>query len=348
MYKSATPQTVQIRRYFLKKAALIAVIGLGMVGSFVPSVSAEEKKKILFFTKSTGFQHSVITRKPTDPEKLSYAEEILTDIGAKNGFEVTCSKDGKIFATDEYKKYDVYAFYTTGDLTKDSDKYTQKDDPNADPKADPKAKKKNKINDKLIMAEPGMTDAGKANLLAAIKGGKGFIAFHSGSDTFHSKGKPSVELLRDLDEKGQDKFDPYISMLGGEFIVHGAQQPSTLNCVDEKFPGAAKLKDATFQEEWYSLKNFAPDIHVIMVQKTDGMKGVMYERAPFPQTWARMEGKGRVFFTSLGHREDVWKREDFTQLVVGAMNWTTGKVDADVTPNIKTVTPNADPKPFKK
>jgi hypothetical protein len=45
----------------------------------------------------------------------------------------------------------------------------------------------------------------------------------------------------------------------------------------------------------------------------------------------------------MGHRDDVWKKDQFVNLLTGAMNWTTGKVDVDVTPNIKQVTPDADP-----
>jgi type 1 glutamine amidotransferase len=74
----------------------------------------------------------------------------------------------------------------------------------------------------------------------------------------------------------------------------------------------------------------------------------MYQRDPFPETWARMHGKGRVFFTSMGHREDVWQKPEYLALLVGAMNWVTGRVEADVKPNIKEVTPGADPKPFPK
>src|SRR5256885_4105828 len=222
-----------------------------------------------------------------------------------------------MLAPDKRDQFDAFVFYTTGYLTK----------PGTD-------------------KQPPMSEGDKAGLLEAIKNGKGFMALHCGSDTFHSRGHQKGELIRDVNEKGEDNFDPYIQMLGGEFIVHGAQQKSTLRCVDPKFPGAAGLKDATFPEEWYSLKNFAPDLHVILVQDTEGMQGNMYQRKPFPETWARMHGKGRVFFSSLGHREDVWKRQDFLDLLVGAMNWTTGRAEADVTPNIKEVTPEADPKTF--
>src|SRR5215204_1439390 len=84
---------------------------------------AAENKNVLFLTKSSGFQHSVITRDKNDPAKPTHAERLLTEFGAANGFTVTVTKDADIFNSPEtYKKYDVLAFYTTGDLTKDSDK----------------------------------------------------------------------------------------------------------------------------------------------------------------------------------------------------------------------------------
>ena len=67
---------------------------------------------------------------------------------------------------------------------------------------------------------------------------------------------------------------------------------------------------------------------MILVQVTEGMKGHMYERPNFPITWARPYGKGRVFYTSMGHREDVWENPMYQGLLLGALGWATGRVDA--------------------
>ena len=75
---------------------------------------AAEEKKVLFFTKSSGFQHSVITRKG---DKLGHAEQILTEIGKEHGFEVVASKDGRLFDPDKIGQWDAFVFETTGDLT---------------------------------------------------------------------------------------------------------------------------------------------------------------------------------------------------------------------------------------
>ncbi|MBV8556602.1 MAG: hypothetical protein JO116_13655, partial [Planctomycetaceae bacterium] len=61
-------------------------------------------KKVLFFTKSSGFQHSVIARKDGKP---GLAEQILTAIGKEHGFEVVASKDGRLFDPDEIGQWDA-------------------------------------------------------------------------------------------------------------------------------------------------------------------------------------------------------------------------------------------------
>ena len=58
-----------------------------------------------------------------------------------------------------------------------------------------------------------------------------------------------------------------------------------------------------------------------------------------------MHGKGRVFYTSMGHREDVWENPLYQGLLLGALGWATGKVDADVEPNVAKVTPGYDTLP---
>ena len=62
----------------------------------------------------------------------------------------------------------------------------------------------------------------------------------------------------------------------------------------------------------------------------------MYQRPNFPMTWARPYGKGRVFYTSMGHREDVWENPMYQGLLLGALGWATGRVDANIEPNIRT------------
>lgn len=297
---------------------LLVLAGLLMAAQ-VPAQAAEPAsppvtKKVLFFTKSSGFQHEAVMNKMPDG-RPGYAFAVLKKLGEKNNIEFTFSKDGSLFTPEYLAQFDAYLFYTTQDLTQ--------------------AKTEERGD-----GEPPMTAAGKAALLKAIADGKGFIGLHSAADTFHSPG--NIEYGPARFENDGDKADPYIKMIGGEFINHDAQQAGRVSVTDNFFPGISTVPaDFGLFEEWYSFKNFAPDLHVLLVQKTSRMVGGSYERADYPSTWARMEGKGRVYYTSLGHREDVWNNVTFQSILAGGLNWALGKVDVDVTPNITKVAPNA-------
>jgi uncharacterized protein len=276
---------------------------LKMVGAAPLAWAAEPAKlrRVLYFTRSGGFEHSVVKRSGAE---LAHSERVLTELGKKFNFEVECTKDGSVFDRD-LDRYDVIAFYTSGDLrlpTKDG--------------------------------APPMTEAGKKKLLDAIAAGKGFAGFHAATDSFHSKGAPA---------ENQTEVDPYIAMMGGEFIVHGPQQEASL-IMTSKFPGAGTMgmgEGISFTDEWYTFKNFAKDLHVILVQETAMMKGDCYKRPDYPATWARMHGKGRVFYTSLGHREDVWTNPMFQSIAMGGLNWASGSVNFDIKPNLGDVAPEA-------
>jgi type 1 glutamine amidotransferase len=139
-------------------------------------------------------------------------------------------------------------------------------------------------------------------------------------------------------------------MIGGQFAGHGAQQVATIEVADPSFPGASGFGTGSFkiEDEWYTQKDWGDDLHVILVQDTNGMKGDMYHQPSFPETWARMQGKGRVFYTSMGHRDDVWENPKYQGLLLGALGWATGKIDYDVTPNVMKVTPDYKQGPGKK
>ncbi|MEI6195324.1 MAG: ThuA domain-containing protein, partial [Verrucomicrobiota bacterium] len=288
----------------IKKFLAITVI-LGVAASVA---FAAAPKKILFFTKSSGFEHDVISWKKGQP---SFAEKILLDLGQKNGWEFTFSKDGSKFSPDYLAQFDAVFFYTTGDLCSEG-------------------------TDK----QPPMTPAGKQAIFDYARSGKGFIGAHSATDSFHTANES---------KKGPDRYvnhgpnaDPYACFIGGEFIIHGAQQVATNRVIDPNFPGFEKAGDSfAFHEEWYSLKDFAPDDHALTVIDAPHMKGPMYERPPYPTTWARKQGNGRVWYSALGHREDVWTNPTFQQILVGGIKWALGEIPADMTPNLLTAAPGA-------
>src|SRR5207253_2030729 len=82
-----------------------------------------------------------------------------------------------------------------------------------------------------------------------------------------------------------------------------------------------------------------PDLHVSLTLDTHGMKGECYQRAPYPATWARMHGKGRVFYTAMGDRPENWKNEFFLNLLAGGIRWSIGDASAQVKVNLKEAAP---------
>ena len=312
------------------------IVGLLLsVGSVLCAQAADASAtatmpKVLFFTKSSGFEHSVIKRRA---DGKSFADRILQDLAARHRVEVTCSKDGALFSTDYLAQFDAFVFFTSGDLLT----------PGVD-------------------GNPPLTTAGKQALLEAVKAGKGFVGIHQAAGTFTGDepepvpGKPRMWVQ----PPPGAETEPFLQMLGGRLLGHGTQQIARQLVADPKFPGMAGCGESfSCLEEWYSLANFAPDLHVILVHDTATMRDphangkdwpptgwdTPYQRPPFPATWAHLYGQGRVFYTSMGHREDVWESERFQSMLMGGLAWTLRRVDADVSPNLAKVTPEAEQRP---
>jgi type 1 glutamine amidotransferase len=132
-----------------------------------------------------------------------------------------------------------------------------------------------------------------------VASGKGFIGVHAASDTLKT-------------------FEPYVSMIGGAFRTHGPQV--TVECVNEDpaHPACKHLpRRWTVYDEIYQLKEFKrANVHGLIALETlmltqKDKEAKVATPGEYPIAWSRMHGKGRVFYTSLGHREDMWD-PDFT------------------------------------
>lgn len=259
--------------------------------------SAGAKKKLLYFTRSQGFEHGAVKRTNGQP---ALSEKILKDICEKAGYEIEITKDGASLTPDKIKGFDAYIFYATGNLLKPGGKD----------------------------GGTPMTEAAFETLLSEVKDGKGFVGIHAGNDCMRNPGGPPT---------------PYIQMLGGEFRGHGQQQPGTLRVVSPDFPGMDAIEGDALKmtEEWYVNTNLAPDMQVVLLQDTTGMKGNQYQIPSYPATWARMQGKGRVYYNSLGHRDDVWENPTVQKVMLAGIKWAAGDVEYKVKPNAQKVCSDA-------
>lgn len=276
-----------------------------------PIPAAAPKKSLLLFTKASAWVHDVI--KDVDG-KPSIVETALRALGAKHGFTVTATKDGRIFESDDLYKHDALFFFTSGDLTQTG-------------------------ND----GNPPMSALGKQALLEAVQNGKGFVGVHSAADTFHTQ--PDTPHRANRYIAHGDQSDPYLRMLGGELIRHADDpdphyQTTKLTVNDPKFPGLEGLPpQVEFTEEWYSMKDYAPDLHVLLTLDPHPLIGNCYKRALYPVSWARQNGKGRVFYAAMGDRVETWHDPFFLNLLIGGIRWALRDVGAAIPANLSAVAP---------
>lgn len=161
----------------------------------------------------------------------------------------------------------------------------------------------------------------KEAFLNAIRSGKAFVGMHSASDTFHGK---------------NNQVDPYILMLGGEFRTHKEQ--ACIECLvqDTKHPATRELGGAYAipMEEVYLITNYdSAKVHELLVLDKHPNQKNMFGR--YPVSWCKKYGDGNVFYTILGHREDVWENSTYQKHILGGLKWALGLEAGDATPQMK-------------
>lgn len=309
-----------IRRSFLSLILTLAA---------VTGYAADVPKKILVVSVTTGFRHS----------SIETAEKVLAELGKSSGaFTVDYvqqppgqpknpgkAPEKKPNETDEaFKaKQETYskalADYNTDNAAWNASVKTYM--------AEKMAIDKIKGYDGFIFANTtgDLQFPDRDGFIELIKGGKAFIAMHSGSDTYHP-------------------FRGYVDMLGGEFQTHKAQVEVQPILHDPAHP-ATKPIPSGFKvfDEIYLFKSYDPaTVHALM-----GLNNHPNEGTPgyFPVSWCKPFGKGRVFYTSLGHREDVWDptwkadtkdrknspeiAKTYQEHILGGIKWALGLVEGE-------------------
>lgn len=142
-----------------------------------------------------------------------------------------------------------------------------------------------------------------------IAAGHGFLGAHSASDTYHD----SVAFL---------------TMLGGEFQSHGDIAPADIRVDDPSDLSVSHLAPRfTITDELYRFsRNSRSSVHALLSMDrvpNDGL-GTAGAPADLLMAWRRSHGTGRVFYTALGHREEVWQDARFQQHLTGALRWALG------------------------
>jgi type 1 glutamine amidotransferase len=156
-----------------------------------------------------------------------------------------------------------------------------------------------------------ISDEQKSDFLDFIRSGKGFVGIHSATDTFY-------------------KWPEYGELIGGYFDQHPWHQEVTVNVEDQRHPATHHLgKQFKITDEIYQFKDFSRGrVHVLLsldANSVDLNKPAVHRTdKDFAIAWWRNYGKGRVFYTALGHRPEVWQDERFQQHLLGAVRWALG------------------------
>lgn len=139
---------------------------------------------------------------------------------------------------------------------------------------------------------PHFSATGRRAFLRFVRGGGGFAGTHAASDTFSG-------------------WPDYVRLLGTRFSHHGPVERRRVVVADRRHSVTRGLP-ASFSlvDEYYRFVS-APRAHVLL---RDGRGGP-------PLAWVRQEGRGRVFYSALGHPIGAWSDPNVRRLVSQGVRW---------------------------
>tara|TARA_B100000029_G_scaffold405938_1_gene406454 strand:- start:4186 stop:5535 length:1350 start_codon:yes stop_codon:yes gene_type:complete len=156
-----------------------------------------------------------------------------------------------------------------------------------------------------------MTVDQQTAFLEFVRNGGGFIGIHSATDTFYD-------------------WPEYGELIGGYFDNHPWREEVSIRVEDSTHPATRHLgKRFQINDEIYQFKQWSRDrVNVLMSLDTASVDttrdSVHRNDKDFALTWSHSYGKGRVFYTALGHEEKVWQDDRFQRLVVNGITWAIG------------------------
>jgi type 1 glutamine amidotransferase len=288
----------------------------------VPSkayVVPRQPRKLLIYSKTGGFRHS----------SIEIGVRTLTIMGDQTGAYTTyATEDPAIFASDKLSKFDgVFMVSTTGDFLnplagkggkggKGGGKGGPPDKKAADDKADA-----GKGPDPKAAAEAEETY--KKNLVEFVRSGKGLMGLHAATDSYPKS------------------WPLYAGVIGGGFQSHPWTKQVPIKNLDPKHPVNAAFEGKDFEvvDEIYQfrLDTAQPTkLHMLLAldvtKMTDAAKGNRGTEGPYPVSWIANYDKGRVFYCSLGHREDIFWNPLVLKHYLAGIQFALGDLEADAAP----------------
>lgn len=158
-----------------------------------------------------------------------------------------------------------------------------------------------------------MTEAEKSAFINFVRSGHGFVGVHSATDTFYM-------------------WEDYLKLIGGYFNDHPWHQKVTVDVTAPSDPIVSFLgKSFQVDDEIYQFSDFQADTSHVLLKLDDNSVDLKNPRVrrryySFPLAWTRHYGKGRVFYTALGHEEAVWKSPWYQQLLLNGIKYAMGRM----------------------
>ncbi len=171
------------------------------------------------------------------------------------------------------------------------------------------------------LREIDLTDQQKADLLSFVKDdGKGFVAAHTATTAFFS-------------------WPEFGEMLGGRYDEHPWNvTDATVVVEDPSFLAMRHFKASSMvRDEHYQTKDFSREkIRVLASLDPKSVDltnpNVHQKDGDFPVAWVKNYGKGRVFYSTLGHAPEYWDTPLIQTMYFEAVKWALRLTDGDATP----------------
>jgi len=169
--------------------------------------------------------------------------------------------------------------------------------------------------------EPFTDPTLRANLLAFVREGGGVIGLHAATDGFF-------------------EWPEFGELMGGYFVNHPWNEEVALRIEEPGHPITAPFDSSHYvvADEIYQFRDpYSRDrLRVLISLDTASLDmerdGVQREDRDFAVSWIREEGSGRVFYSSLGHRFEIFTDPVILRHWLAGIQWALGDLEADATP----------------
>jgi len=272
----------------------------------------KQSRKILIYSRTIGFRHS----------SIEIGVRALTMIGEKTGaYTVDASEDPAVFEPENLSKYDgVFLVSTTGEFLDPAKTPTTRGFTRG-PASDSAAPKPAPDSAETAAKH----ELYKKSLMEFVKSGKGLMGLHAATDSYAGFTWPD-----------------WARVIGAGFQSHPWTKLVPVKNVDPKHPLNAGFEDKGFNvnDEIYQFRLDTADpskLHVLLQldvsNMTDATKGNRGAEGPYYVSWIQPYGKGRVFYCSLGHREEIFWNSLVLKHYLAGIQYALGDLDADAVPS---------------